>query len=158
MIHRDLKADNILILDKAELKICISDLGLACKTDNANEILAKCGTPGFVAPEVLKGQAFTTKTDVFSLGCLFFTMIMHRNLFSGKDGREILVANKYENPVHSVKLRVSGVSPECKKLLEWMVTPNPKLRPTAEECLGHPWFLNDQDAVQSSLYINKHQD
>ncbi len=81
IIHRDIKPDNILVLDKKDLKICISDLGLACRSYDRKEIEVKCGTPGYVAPEVLKGQPYTKKTDVFSLGSLMFNLLTGKNLF-----------------------------------------------------------------------------
>jgi serine/threonine protein kinase len=55
IIHRDIKPDNILVLDKNENIVCISDLGLACRRYDRKEVTIKCGTPGYVAPEVLKG-------------------------------------------------------------------------------------------------------
>lgn len=45
----------------------------------------KCGTPGYVAPELLKGFTFGPKSDVFSLGCLFFNMATGKMLFQGRD-------------------------------------------------------------------------
>jgi serine/threonine protein kinase len=53
--HRDLKPENILILDKSAMQVCIADLGLACRSSDSQELLFKCGTPGYVAPELLKG-------------------------------------------------------------------------------------------------------
>jgi serine/threonine protein kinase len=45
----------------------------------------KCGTPGYVAPEVLKGFKTNFKSDIFSLGALFFAMLTGKMLFSGKN-------------------------------------------------------------------------
>lgn len=56
--HRDLKPENILILDKETLLVCIADLGLACRSTDEPELLFKCGTPGYVAPELLKGFGY----------------------------------------------------------------------------------------------------
>lgn len=116
LIHRDIKPDNILIVDRKELQICISDLGLACRADDEKESKLKCGTPGYVAPEVLKGAPFSTKADIFSVGSFFFNMITCSNLFMGRSGQEMLIANKYQNPYSAVQMKVSSqmVSAECK--------------------------------------------
>jgi serine/threonine protein kinase len=45
IIHRDIKPDNVLLIDKKQLKICISDLGLACDADDSGKIRIKCGSP-----------------------------------------------------------------------------------------------------------------
>ena len=116
-IHRDIKPDNILLMNKDELKICISDLGLACLTTDEVETKLKCGTPGYVAPDVLKGSPFTTKSDIFSIGSFFFNLITNSNLFQGKNGKEMIVANKYTNPFTAIQMKVNHVSPECKQLL-----------------------------------------
>ena len=76
ILHRDIKPDNILIDDIQDLKICVSDLGLAFNKGDAAQARVKCGTPGYVAPEVLKGShIFTEKADVFSVGCIFYKLI-----------------------------------------------------------------------------------
>ncbi len=81
IIHRDMKPDNILILDRVNLKVCISDLGLACSINDKKECSLKCGTPGYVAPEVLRGQPFTPKADIFSMGCIFFNILTGKNMY-----------------------------------------------------------------------------
>jgi calcium/calmodulin-dependent protein kinase I len=54
----------------------------------------KCGTPGYVAPEILRSEGYNSKCDIFSLGSLMFNLLTGFYLFSGKDQREILMKNK----------------------------------------------------------------
>ena len=57
ILHRDIKSDNILILDDQNLKVCLADFGFACKTTDTNKLKKVCGTPGYLDPAVLKGSA-----------------------------------------------------------------------------------------------------
>ena len=78
VMHRDLKPDNIL-LDKGD-KIKIVDFGLATFINLDDYIFKKCGTPGYIAPEVFKYDAkiptthYDDRCDVFSVGCILFYM------------------------------------------------------------------------------------
>jgi serine/threonine protein kinase len=83
IIHRDLKPQNILITDRDVLMVCIADLGLAIKDFDIKGIAMKCGTPGYVDPDVLKGNNFITKSDIFSLGSVLYNIITLRLLYGG---------------------------------------------------------------------------
>jgi serine/threonine protein kinase len=108
--HRDIKPDNILILDKEELQVCVADLGLACRMDDFSELKVKCGSPGYVDPEVLKGHQFNNKSDIFSLGCLLYNLITGKLLFSGKDPYVILFKNQSMDPSPIIDVTCQHVS------------------------------------------------
>lgn len=72
IIHRDLKLENI-IYDRAKQEVKIIDFGLSCPASNIGA-LKKCGTPGYVAPEILRGQDYNHCVDYFSLGVVLYAM------------------------------------------------------------------------------------
>lgn len=135
--HRDIKPDNVLIMEikDQELKVCIADLGLACRATETNDLVLKCGTPGYVAPELLKGFPFSPKSDIFSLGSMFYNMVTGKMLFSGNDTHQILFKNKYLDTSSIIDTACQNISREYRDLLKKMTVSNPDHRPSAEDCL-----------------------
>jgi calcium-dependent protein kinase len=75
IMHRDLKPDNLILISKDDLELFdfkVVDFGLATFVNTKKHIYKKCGTPGFVAPEVFTTSdgKYTNKCDVFSAGCI----------------------------------------------------------------------------------------
>ena len=86
IVHRDIKLENILVKtieDQKQYEIRIADFGLSAFTSKDELLLHKCGSPGYVAPEVFTGSGYTYKIDIFSLGAVFFNLLTGRYLFIG---------------------------------------------------------------------------
>jgi len=153
LMHRDLKPDNIL-LDK-DSKIKIADFGLATLIDLPEYIFKKCGTPGYIAPEVFKydqknpSTNYDHRCDVFSAGCIFFYMLFGYPFFEGQNASEILRLNRkftFEFDAidiikHELKNQNSKISRDALNLLLQLLELEPKKRITAEEALCHPYFI-----------------
>lgn len=89
IIHRDLKPENILLNSKARgvFDLRIADFGYAI---NLSDLKSKaeddfiCGTPGYIAPEVLAGGKYTLKADLFSVGAILYALLTFKNYFKGR--------------------------------------------------------------------------
>lgn len=101
IVHRDLKPENILLNSKVKgnFDIRIADFGFAMiindpKLKYYEDNNTVCGTAGYIAPEVLDGKGYHLKSDIFAVGSILFSMLTLRNLFSGKDYKEIMRKNR----------------------------------------------------------------
>lgn len=73
IIHRDLKLGNLFVDDKMNIKI--GDFGLATKLEFEKEKKRTvCGTPNYIAPEILEGKGYTYKVDIWSIGVIIYTL------------------------------------------------------------------------------------
>jgi serine/threonine protein kinase len=74
IVHRDLKPENLLLENRSSDKIYIADFGFANKVPEKG-LKTRCGTPAFVAPEILVGRAYHQAVDMWSIGCILFFML-----------------------------------------------------------------------------------
>jgi len=75
IIHRDLKPENVIFRNETNPhEVVLVDFGFSTKTKDYKDLFTRCGTPGYVAPEVLNDEAYDTKADVFSAGIIFYIL------------------------------------------------------------------------------------
>lgn len=138
VIHRDLKPENILITSKDS--ICtfkIADFGLSCYVRDHESTCT--GSPGYIAPEMLRGSPYNSKVDIFSVGVTVFILLTGYSPFGAASPEEIIRKNlKCEILFNSPHVR--SVSMIARKFLMKILKADPDLRPSAEEMLNNEWF------------------
>jgi len=163
IMHRDLKPGNILI-DSNE-KIYIGDFGLATFIKKPKYLFKRCGTPGYMAPEVfcynekLSHTYYDDRCDVFSVGCIFYQMLFGSKLFNSKEPDGVLKENKnfdaYSKTVYNIHKEIqnktSKINKEALKLLLLLLEPEPENRPCAAEALEHPYFHSSNKPLQTPV-------
>ncbi|XP_057550846.1 CBL-interacting serine/threonine-protein kinase 24-like isoform X1 [Amaranthus tricolor] len=133
--HRDLKPENLLLDARENLKV--SDFGLSALPQEGVKLLhTTCGTPNYVAPEVLNGQGYDgAAADIWSCGVILYVLLAGFLPFE-----EITLATLYQKINSAAFSCPFWFSPDAKSLIERLLDPNPKTRITIEEIRNDPWF------------------
>jgi len=156
IVHRDLKPENLLLTDKTEeYKVKIIDFGLAKKSSEMMSM--PCGTPGYVAPEILKRRKYHKEVDIWSLGVITYILLcgfppFHDDGNNLKNLYKQIRAGKYSFPDKYWK----NISKEAKKLISHMLKVKPRTRYTAEQVLSDKW-IQQEDAARYTTDIGAAQ-
>ena len=138
IIHRDLKLGNVF-LDK-HMKVKIGDFGLAALLKYPEERKKTvCGTPNYIAPEILydQGEGHSFEVDIWSVGVILYTLLVGRPPFQTSNVQKIydrIRRNEYEIPPEA------NLSPESQELIRQILSQRPSERPTLHEIMNHAWF------------------
>ncbi|OHT09242.1 CAMK family protein kinase [Tritrichomonas foetus] len=139
--HRDLKPENIL-LDK-DNNIRLIDFGFS-KFFSDNQLFESvCGSPAYVAPEIVTGQKYTEIADIWSLGIILYAMVVGRLPFDGETLKEQLESVAYIEPHFP-----NHLSNELVDLLQKMLSKDPKLRIPLNRIISHPWLKGYEEVNQ----------
>lgn len=94
LIHRDIKPENIIFDTDAQVSVTLVDFGFMTRTSEFRKLFTRCGTPGYVAPEVLADKEYNTKADVYSMGLLFYILVSNANPFYSTSYSRLIHKNK----------------------------------------------------------------
>jgi len=141
--HRDLKPENLLLMSNhSDSDIKIADFGFAKRVISEACLKTKCGTPYYVAPEVLSGVLYGTKVDMWSLGVITYILLAGYPPFEDINLRRLfhrICIGKFT--FHQDYW--ADVSPNAKSLVSNLLKINPRERLSAQQALQHPWFSDD---------------
>lgn len=134
-----------------DLAIC--DFGLATHVHEPNYLFVRCGTPGFVAPEIINIKDMSTKgesiSDMFSAGVIFYYLLFGHSIFPGKKYSEILAQNRSCDFDFSDD-KYKKIPRDTLDLLMRMLEKDPRKRMNADDALQHPYFNNMMELDESS--------
>ena len=137
VIHRDLKLGNLFV--DAQMRIKVGDFGLATRVTDKNERKKTvCGTPNYIAPEILEGKnGHSFEVDVWSTGVILYTLLIGKPPFESKDVKSTykrILANSFVFPDHI------PICEHAKNLIRHVLQTKPESRPSLDEMLEHSYF------------------
>jgi serine/threonine-protein kinase Chk2 len=144
IIHRDIKLENILVSDEEEMDIRITDFGLSTIVGNDAFTDLICGTPSYVAPEILTAhrseRGYKQEVDLWSVGVILYICLCGYPPFSVE-----LAPPSLDEQIRSGRISFhspywDNVDPRAIDLIKRLLTVDPESRITVQETLEHPWI------------------
>jgi len=152
--HRDLKPENILLKDRNSDIIKISDFGLSRMIDDTTNMKTMCGTPQYLAPEVLSSdiQGYGKECDMWSLGVILYIMLSGIPPFNENQGNIFTQIKNAEFDFPQDFWR--DKSENSKDIIKLLLNPDPSKRLTADESLNHIWVSGQENSTPAVITIN----
>ncbi|XP_073792065.1 serine/threonine-protein kinase MARK2 isoform X36 [Danio rerio] len=152
IVHRDLKAENLLL--DADMNIKIADFGFSNEFTLGNKLDTFCGSPPYAAPELFQGKKYDgPEVDVWSLGVILYTLVSGSLPFDGqnlKELRERVLRGKYRIPFY--------MSTDCENLLKKFLVLNPTKRGSLEQIMKDRWMNVGHEDEELKPYIEPQPD
>ncbi|XP_051536266.1 serine/threonine-protein kinase MARK2-like isoform X3 [Myxocyprinus asiaticus] len=152
IVHRDLKAENLLL--DADMNIKIADFGFSNEFTLGNKLDTFCGSPPYAAPELFQGKKYDgPEVDVWSLGVILYTLVSGSLPFDGqnlKELRERVLRGKYRIPFY--------MSTDCENLLKKFLILNPTKRGSLEQIMKDRWMNVGHEDDELKPYIEPQPD
>mmetsp|Transcript_33392 Transcript_33392/g.42038 ORF Transcript_33392/g.42038 Transcript_33392/m.42038 type:complete len:386 (+) Transcript_33392:69-1226(+) len=149
IVHRDLKPENLLLTSKDDdANIKIADFGFARHISKVQELEEACGTPGYVAPEILRGLKYSGKADVWSIGVITYILLGGYPPFYDEDQDQLFrKIRRGQFEFHSPYW--DHVSEEAKAIISEMLVVNHKARKSCQDLLEHDWIKTHDTELEN---------
>uniref|UniRef100_A0A8C5KQP8 Serine/threonine-protein kinase DCLK1 n=1 Tax=Jaculus jaculus TaxID=51337 RepID=A0A8C5KQP8_JACJA len=151
IVHRDIKPENLLVYEHQDgsKSLKLGDFGLATIVDGP--LYTVCGTPTYVAPEIIAETGYGLKVDIWAAGVITYILLCGFPPFRGGDDQEVLFDQILMGQVDFPSPYWDNVSDSAKELITMMLLVNVDQRFSAVQVLEHPWVNDD------GLPENEHQ-
>ncbi|XP_061987757.1 serine/threonine-protein kinase ATG1t isoform X1 [Populus nigra] len=141
IIHRDLKPENILLSGKeSDVVLKIADFGLSRRVLPDNYVETVCGSPFYMAPEVLQFQRYDYKVDMWSVGVILFELLNGYPPFRGRTNFQLLQNIKSSSCLPFSQHILSGLHPDCVDICSRLLSANPVQRLSFDEFYHHKFL------------------
>ncbi|XP_071448539.1 phosphorylase b kinase gamma catalytic chain, skeletal muscle/heart isoform isoform X3 [Hetaerina americana] len=143
IVHRDLKPENILLDDNLNVKL--TDFGFARIVKSGEKLFDLCGTPGYLAPEVLQSNMFedaegySREVDVWACGVVMYTLLVGCPPFWHRK-QMVMLRNIMEGKYSFTSPEWDDITEAPKDLIQKLLVVEPRKRITIEDALAHPFF------------------
>ncbi|KAL1265551.1 hypothetical protein QQF64_003578 [Cirrhinus molitorella] len=142
VVHRDLKPENLLYADLSiDAPLKIADFGLSKIIDEQVTMKTVCGTPGYCAPEILRGNAYGPEVDMWSVGVILYILLCGFEPFFDPRGDQYMYSRILNCDYEFVSPWWDEVSLNAKDLVSKLIVLDPHKRLTVKQALEHPWVL-----------------
>ncbi|XP_071328929.1 calcium/calmodulin-dependent protein kinase type IV-like [Trachinotus anak] len=142
VVHRDLKPENLLYADLSlDAPLKIADFGLSKIIDDQVTMKTVCGTPGYCAPEILRGNAYGPEVDMWSVGVILYILLCGFEPFFDPRGDQYMYSRILNCDYEFVSPWWDEVSLNAKDLVSKLIVLDPHKRLSVREALQHPWVL-----------------
>merc|ERR1712238_150833 len=152
--HRDLKPENLLLESRDRSKLTpvkLADFGFAKSIQSKNSCRSLCGTPGYLAPEILERfPSYDVPCDIWSVGVILFLLLGGYLPFDDSDEKKVFDRTRNAK-YYFLPQYWKNVSSGAKDLIANCLTLDPRKRYTAKNCLTCDWMVNNEAARDAEL-------
>jgi serine/threonine protein kinase len=154
--HRDLKPENLLSAGEEEKEIVkIADFGFSKSfAEEGEKLMTSCGSPGYVAPEILTAESYDKSVDMWSVGVIIYILLSGYPPFYADSAPALFkkimdVKYDFDDSVWD------DISDSAKDLIRNLLVKDPSKRYTASQCLEHPWVKGSAANEKAILKMNR---
>ena len=149
--HRDLKPENLLMVDETpDSEVKITDFGLSKAFDEQSQVMqTPCGTPGYIAPEVLVMKGYDKQCDVWSLGVIVYILLCGFPPFYADNDAQLFEKIK-RGEYEFLRPYWDPISETAKDFIRQMLRVDPKQRITCDQALAHRWLAEGAKSLPNT--------